>query len=197
MIKNKKNIIITIVIAILIGVLIGISLYFILDKDDNNTNINNDNNIKNELLDKEKIEEYLDINYKLSYLLTGDVKVSEASTKVGDLTYYGLDDSLLSDIKTYEDIENLFRNNYLEGEAKIFLEYLSNENYNRYISFDDKLYVLKRNKVCKEFTSKPNEYRVANMSENEVLVDGSTWGFSIYKKDGKWLMSTLNFKCQD
>ena len=35
------------------------------------------------------------------------------------------------------------------------------------------------------------------MSENEVLVDGSTWGFSIYKKDGKWLMSTLNFKCQD
>ena len=191
--EENKRIILFIILGFALGLIVGSTLFLMSHFKKKHS----EENISGEVLNDEKIAEYLNNNYKLSYLLTGDIKVSEATIKLNDLTYYGLDDPLLEDIRTYEDIENLFKNNYLEGEVKIFLEYLNNENYNRYISFDNKLYVLKRNNPCKKFIEKPSEYKIATMNENEVLVDGSTWGFSIYKNDNKWLMSTLNFKCEE
>ncbi|MDE6284814.1 MAG: hypothetical protein K2M17_03635 [Bacilli bacterium] len=162
--------------------MIGLFLFFYLMPKKDNT------------INESVLKELLENNDKISYILQGDVKTTDGFIKIGNLTYYYLEDEYLKDIKSLNDIHELISNTFIEEKRALYESYLNDKNYNRYMMYKKDLYVLKTINPCIiQFSDSPIQYESVN--EKEITVTKGFIRTYAYKQKEKWYMSTLNYSC--
>lgn len=188
--ENKTKIIFissVLVVLFVIGLIGGIFLY----------RINLKKEIKVSITD-ERVEELYDNNYKIFYLLNADVGVTEGYVKNGDYTYYYLEDEVVSDIKSFNDIYDIIEDTYIEHRADQYAHLFGEETSNQYFSFKDVLYVKKKENVCKNMPvgeKRGKLYEVVD--EQTVIIYPEDIGIYASLHDGEWKLELQGWSCQD
>lgn len=187
-VKNKK-----IFLIILITLLVIISFILIAIGI---LNKNNEQNEENENLTVNDIKNLIRNNYLSTYLLEGDIKVTDSYMNMGDDIYYIVQDPLLENINSISDISNLIENTFFESRAATIFEKLKDDKYNQYVVAGDYLYVKKGN-VCENFPTITYGDIAQQELEDGIWIDYNDAGFKIKQEDGKWKTGTIIYKCPD
>ncbi len=187
-VKNKK-----IFLIILITLLVIISFILIAIGI---LNKNNEQNEENENLTVNDIKNLIKNNYLSTYLLEGDIKVTDSYMNMGDDIYYIVQDPLLENINSISDISNLIENTFFESRAATIFEKLKDDKYNQYVVAGDYLYVKKGN-VCKDFPEINYGEIIQKELEDGIWIDYNDAGFKIKQEDNKWKTGTIIYECQD
>lgn len=187
-VKNKK-----IFLIILITLLVIISFILIAIGI---LNKNNEQNEENENLTVNDIKNLIRNNYLSTYLLEGDIKVTDSYMNMGDDIYYIVQDPLLENINSISDISNLIENTFFESRAATIFEKLKDDKYNQYVVAGDYLYV-KKGDVCKNFPKITYGDIIQQELEDGIWIDYNDAGFKIKQEDGKWKTGTIIYKCPD
>ena len=187
-VKNKK-----IFLIILITILVIISFILIAIGI---LNKNKEQNEENENLTVNDIKNLIRNNYLSTYLLEGDIKVTDSYMNMGDDIYYIVQDPLLENINSISDISNLIENTFFESRAATIFEKLKDDKYNQYVVAGDYLYVKKEN-VCKDFPEIIYGEIIQKKLEDGIWIDYNDAGFKIKQEDNKWKTGTIIYKCPD
>lgn len=186
--KNKKLFLIILIVLIVIAFLVIIATR-IFKKNESESK-------KEDSLTTNDIKNLIRNNYLSTYLLEGDIKITDSYMNIGDDIYYIVQDPLLENINSISDISNLIENTFFEGRAATFFEELTNEKYNQYVVVGDYLYV-KKGDVCKNFPKITYGDIMQNKLEDGIWIDYNDAGFKLIQEDGKWKTGTIIYKCQD
>ena len=187
-VKNKK-----IFLIILITILVIISFILIAIGI---LNKNKEQNEENENLTVNDIKNLIRNNYLSTYLLEGDIKVTDSYMNMGDDIYYIVQDPLLENINSISDISNLIENTFFESRTATIFEKLKDDKYNQYVVAGDYLYVKKGN-VCKDFPEINYGEIIQKELEDGIWIDYNDAGFKIKQEDNKWKTGTIIYKCSD
>lgn len=191
---NSKSIII---LVILIFLVVGVDIYLVNTRKSSEKPINKEATPKTS---NKELKELAYNNYLLTYLLEGSVKTSDGYVEIEGVTYYALDDEVLKDIKSLDDITDLIEKLFEGGLVSRYINYLSDENYNNYIYINDHIYVKKGNSICSQL-SPYNEsimrFEDGNGENGDKLVVMDDVVVRAVKIDGKYYTTALEYYCLD
>ncbi len=157
---KKINIIIK---GLLVSVLfIGILVYWVLNKK----NYPGEKNPEDEFSAEEIYNIYLN-NYKLSYLLMGDVGTAEGFIEIEDKKYYYLEDEVLSIFNTIDDINKIIDETFTTERQQYYKTYLGKDYFNQYVEINNHLYVYKRQNPCLKYPGiTDKDFKLVNKNED-------------------------------
>lgn len=202
--KGKLNIkTIIIIILFIILVFMSIAAIYLYTNNDNEShnNSSNENNSTEEITEtvETKFKNAYYNNFLITYIIEGDIKTGEGTLKIegSDDEYLAVDDFLLKDIHSLEDINNLIEDNLTEIATSRTIKVLESSYSNKYAVKNNTLYVKKNDNPC--FKTEEN----IDMSKAE-FVDEDGKQFLVYNRvpvsfiiedDGKAKSSSLLYTC--
>lgn len=194
-----KGILILVVLIILV---VGVDIYLVKTKGNNNFGIINNNNGTEKQDNKVNtaLKELAYNNYLLSYLLTADVQTADGYVEIEGITYYAVDDELLKDIKTLDDITLLIDKVFEGGLVSLYTNYLSDEKYNNYIYINDHLYIKKGANICHKIAPYNEEimrFEDGNGENGDKLVVMDEVEVRAVNIDDNWYTTSLEYYCID
>ncbi len=192
---NKKTLIILLILVILIVIF---DFYLINTKKKPIDDTKDDNNKIIKIRDENDIlKELAYNNYLLTYILKGDVQVSDGGIEIDGIEYVMVNDDTIKNIKATSDIVSLI-NSVIDSDApENYIDYLKDYNYNNYVSNSEHLYVKKGISIC---------HNLAPYNENNVVIEDDGEGkiitvgnvkFNVVKVDDNWYTTALEYPCLD
>lgn len=180
--KHKKLIIIfcTLIVVVVICIIVIFKLFF-------------QNQVDEDKLFKDLI--YKD--YLVSYIFTGNIEVGDAYADFDGVRYYAVIDEKLKDIKTSGQILKFLEEDFEENWGMTYREEIKEDKYNIYQALNGTLYVHKREPQCQVFDEPESEYTKTEVNDNELYLNTTYHSINILKVDGKWLLTSLDYKCRD
>lgn len=178
--KKRKIIIIIIVLILIIAIILSV---FMIKKNIDNKNKENEFN--------DRVKELLENSYDYYYFVYGDVQTTEAAVEVEDKKYYFVNDD------KYKSIDNLItmiNNTFVPERVPDYIEELNNNH--EYLESDNKLYVKKSDNICKiENNIDYNNIKIEDIDEDSKLLKWNDTFTYIYLVDNEWYLSTDVFYC--
>ena len=194
---NSKIIIILVLLILLV---VGFDLYLINKKG--NSSESEKKPVKENKLTavNKELKELAYDNYIYSYLVQGDVKTSDGYVTVEGITYYAVDDEVLKDINTLEDISALVERLFDGALVSMYLNYFNDEQYNNYIYTDNHLYVKKGSGICHTIAQYDEDimrFEEGNGENGDKLVVMDEIVVRAVEIDGKYYTTAIEFNCID
>lgn len=192
--KTNKKMIIGIILVLIILIAVAVYLTFFRKADKTIE--------KKYAISNEQAGDIFYNNVLISYIIEGDVQVGEgtAINPVNGKTYYAVNDPAFANIKNFEDINKLIENNISGDRAPLLFNKLYSSDYNIYMSFDNNLYVIKKDNPCTDIPMDSfNKDRVSISSQEDKMItlayDSEALG--IYNENDKWVARSIYYTCDE